>query len=224
MGAIKTTIKTAALAALGLTAAGCASLSREECLTADWRAIGFADGVEGRQTSYIDEHRKACADVGVTPSFEAWSMGYEDGLVRYCEPANGLRVGLEGRTYRGVCTGEQGAEFVAAYRAAYDLFDADSDLERARRDLSSAERDRRRARNRLRDLEDRASDLNLTQEQRDDAASKIPGVARDLGRAEGEIVSLRRLERTLEEDVFRLRIDLERRYPGVVTTAPWRRY
>ena len=56
------------LAALG----GCASLSKNECLNANWEDIGIRDGANGRPEEYLIQHSKACAKVGVTPDRGAW--------------------------------------------------------------------------------------------------------------------------------------------------------
>ncbi len=58
--------------AIFFTLAGCASgMDSAECVTADWRAIGYEDGSQGRGTGAFAARRKACADHGVTPKFEA---------------------------------------------------------------------------------------------------------------------------------------------------------
>ena len=46
--------------------AGCSTMSADECVTADWRTIGYEDGAAGREVSAISRHRKACAKHGVT--------------------------------------------------------------------------------------------------------------------------------------------------------------
>lgn len=59
--------------AISFTLAGCASgMDSAECVTADWRAIGYEDGSQGRGANSFSERRKACADHGVTPNFEAY--------------------------------------------------------------------------------------------------------------------------------------------------------
>ncbi|MDH3265262.1 MAG: DUF2799 domain-containing protein, partial [Paracoccaceae bacterium] len=62
---------TRALAALSFSLlAACASLTEEECRTADWVRIGVRDGAEGRGTDHVEAHRRACAGVGVSPDVE----------------------------------------------------------------------------------------------------------------------------------------------------------
>src|SRR5690606_21857100 len=86
--------------------AGCASMSEEECLTADWYERGVLDGRRGEPGNYVHEHHEACAKVGVTPDNEAWQRGRSVGIRYFCTPENGERVGLEGRAYRHTCPPE----------------------------------------------------------------------------------------------------------------------
>jgi len=97
--------------------AGCASLSDNECRAGDWRGIGFSDGASGRAPDHIERHRKACADVGVSPDAAAWQAGRTEGLGVYCQPATAYRVARRGGQLAPYCTAQQ----VAAMRPAYDF-------------------------------------------------------------------------------------------------------
>ena len=55
------------VAMAGLATVSCATMSQEQCLRGDWRAVGYGDGVDGRPMSRLDDHAKACAKAGVTP-------------------------------------------------------------------------------------------------------------------------------------------------------------
>jgi len=54
----------AALAVLG-SLGGCASLSKSECLSANWEDVGIRDGADGRPEEYLIQHSKACSKVSV---------------------------------------------------------------------------------------------------------------------------------------------------------------
>ena len=111
------------LIAISLAVAGCASgMDSAECVTADWRAIGFEDGSRGRGASSIASRRKACAEHGVTPDFEAYMAGRDTGLAQYCRPRNGYRLGVRGIRYSGVCPAEQEPAFQAAHTEGYGLY------------------------------------------------------------------------------------------------------
>lgn len=110
------------LAALG----GCATMSRDECLTVDWRTVGFEDGVAGYSGDRIGEHRKACAEYGVTPDLTAYQSGRDEGLREYCVPANGFRVGSQGGGYAGICPADLEPSFEDAYQSGRQLHTLES--------------------------------------------------------------------------------------------------
>jgi hypothetical protein len=97
----------AALAALAALQ-GCASLSKSECLSANWEDVGIRDGADGRPEEYLIQHSKACAKVNVVPERGAWLQGREQGLERFCVP------------YRAYQRGESGWGFDAAICRDYD--------------------------------------------------------------------------------------------------------
>ena len=86
-----------------LTLSGCATLTDEECVAADWRAIGVGDGRNGRLPDYIAQHRKACESAGIIPDAKAWSEGRALGLPSYCTPDRAYRLGRSGRHVAPVC-------------------------------------------------------------------------------------------------------------------------
>lgn len=90
--------------ALLLALAGCATLTPEECRTADWYRIGVADGAEGWGTGRIEQHRRACAETGVSPDAAAWLRGRLAGLRQYCTPATAHEVGRRGGAIAPGCT------------------------------------------------------------------------------------------------------------------------
>ena len=101
-------IKVFAALALFASLGGCASLSKSECLAANWEDVGIRDGASGRPEEYLIQHSKACAKVDVAPDREAWLQGREQGLDRFCVP------------YRVYQIGEYGGGFDAAICRRYD--------------------------------------------------------------------------------------------------------
>jgi hypothetical protein len=126
------------LAVVTLVAAlsGCASgLSKQECDVADWRAIGYEDGVKGWSQVRIGEHRKACAKHGVPLDLDAYRSGWEEGVQRYCQPGNGYHEGRAGRRYLGVCP--QGLEpaFLSAYHDGRERYALEAEVNRIAKQL-----------------------------------------------------------------------------------------
>ncbi|WP_163831593.1 DUF2799 domain-containing protein [Spartinivicinus ruber] len=111
------------LTILGLT--GCATLTREECLVANWRTIGYEDGAKGRLPSFVAEHRKACAEHGVVPELSTYQQGREEGVRHYCRPANGYYLGRHGYSYTGVCSAEEEPEFLRALRQGQHVYETE---------------------------------------------------------------------------------------------------
>jgi hypothetical protein len=93
----------AAVALLG-SLAGCASISKSECLSANWEDIGVRDGANGQPEEYLIQHSKACAKVGVVPDRGAWQHGRERGLERFCVPQRAYQAGEWGNGFDvGMC-------------------------------------------------------------------------------------------------------------------------
>jgi hypothetical protein len=118
---------------------GCATgLDREQCLAADWRTIGYEDGLHGQPADRISAHRVACAKHQVTPNLAAYSEGRERGLVEYCQARNGFRVGLAGAGYANVCSTAAEPAFIGAYRWGRQIHDARAELSTTRSRLRGA--------------------------------------------------------------------------------------
>ena len=114
------------LAALSLS--GCATLSEDECRTANWQAIGYEDGVDGQPANRVARHRKACAKHDVQLDLAAYNAGRAAGLEVYCQPHNGYREGLAGNTYHGECPAALADEFVFAYNYGREIHDVEADV------------------------------------------------------------------------------------------------
>jgi hypothetical protein len=113
-----------AIVLLGLLASGCASMNEDECRIADWRAIGYEDGVMGVAASHIGKRREACAEHGIAPDFAAYKQGRDEGLQEYCTPASGYRLGRQGQTINAVCPSELRADFRDAFRSGHEIYQA----------------------------------------------------------------------------------------------------
>jgi transposase-like protein len=109
---------------LGLVVSGCASMNEDECRVADWRAIGYEDGVRGVAASHIGERREACAEHGIAPDFAAYQKGRDEGLREYCTPASGYRLGRKGQSLSAVCPADLRADFRDAYKSGREIHQA----------------------------------------------------------------------------------------------------
>jgi len=144
----------AGVALLG-TLGGCASLSKDECLAANWEDIGVRDGANGQPEEYLIQHSTACAKVNVVPDRGAWAHGREKGLERYCVPQRMYNLGEYGSGFDvGICRNFDQDRLADAYekgrevhRRAGILGEIDSELRDIRtrlekKDLEQKERER----------------------------------------------------------------------------------
>jgi hypothetical protein len=111
----------AILAALVLLQ-GCATLDKDECVLADWRLIGYQDGVAGKSATVVGKYREDCAKHAVVPDLDAYRAGREEGLHQYCKADNGYRLGNAGRGLPAVCPMALEGGFRDAYNAGRKLY------------------------------------------------------------------------------------------------------
>jgi hypothetical protein len=107
-------------------------------LAADWRTIGYEDGLHGFAADRIGTHRVACAKHQITPDLASYTEGRERGLVEYCQAKNGFRVGLNGGGYANVCSGPVEKSFVDAYQWGRQIHEARGDLRNTQAQLRNA--------------------------------------------------------------------------------------
>jgi hypothetical protein len=117
-------VKYLAVYVIGLILSGCATMDREECQVADWRAIGYEDGAKGRPFSYLGKHRKACAEFGITPDLDRYEEGRLAGLVEYCTPRRGYESGRSGQKLNQVCRPPLDKEFELAWSLGAEVYAA----------------------------------------------------------------------------------------------------
>ena len=130
-------LKAAALVLVApLVLAACATLNEAQCQTENWRDLGQRSGQEGRASSYVVEHEKACAGYGLPVDSAVWRFGWEIGIRQYCRPQSGLKVGREGKIYAQSCPADVALGFLHTYAVGKRVYDAGQ-----RRDTISREID-----------------------------------------------------------------------------------
>jgi hypothetical protein len=119
----------ALLLVFAVTIAGCASLTPQQCLQADWRQIGYSDGINGVSGARIDDHAKACAEQGIRPNLDEYLNGRSQGLINYCQPENGFALGRRGAHLNGAdCAEYLKPAFIEQYRRGNQLHLIETDL------------------------------------------------------------------------------------------------
>lgn len=164
----------AALSALVIQS-GCATLSRDECLRADWVRLGREDGIRGYPGERIEDHRKACSEFGISPDPAAYRKGRANGLIHYCTLSSGYEQGKSGASYHYVCPRELEAEFMRGFRTGTQVHDLTQQITQVEGKIKAKEKElekdklpeeqRRTLRDRIRDLEHERNSLR-SQRQR----------------------------------------------------------
>ena len=117
--------------------AGCATLSKQECLVGDWQAIGYNDGVAGYHSDRLASHTKACAKASVAPDYQAWERGRKLGLQQYCTINNAYNIGRRGRQLNNVCPITMANTLQSANQKGLDYYTLDSQLDKDSRLLDT---------------------------------------------------------------------------------------
>lgn len=200
-------MRLAVLASVVLALAGCAGgMSKKECLYADWRAIGYEDGAQGRDAAAIGSRRVACADKAkVTPDMDAYLAGREKGLDQFCRPASGFDYGSRGSSYTGACAARDEGAFVAAYEKGLTLYGLVENYNAASRALANAHDDLENIDHQIAHAQaalvnpvtphperlDHLAELKTLYGRRDKVRDAIPHLARDADKAEAELEDYR---------------------------------
>jgi len=188
--------------------AGCATgMSKNECLYADWRAIGYEDGARGAPATAISPRRAACAQkASLAPDMSAYLAGRDEGLNEFCRPAKGFDLGAHGGRYQGVCADRDEAAFTTAFSQGRGLFERQSAANAAANALSAAQSDLDRLNHQITNAEaalvspttpneERVKILADIKQMHDDRAKvkrALPGLHRDLDFAERDLDSYNR--------------------------------
>ncbi len=124
-----------------LFVSGCASLSKEECLSGDWQQIGYDDGAKGYDArSRLREHVKSCSEHGIRIDSDKYTAGHKNGLKKYCTPRNGRRVGEQGLHYAGVCPVELETAFLVQYDYGKKIHAATQEYNETKRSIFDKEK------------------------------------------------------------------------------------
>lgn len=119
---IKTNVKIIVAILFSVLLQGCVTMSKDECLQADWYIKGLADASEGYGLERMDNHARACARVAVTPNRKDYEAGHKKGARLYCSVSKGYSEGRRGASYNGICPQDLERDFLRAYRDGQDLF------------------------------------------------------------------------------------------------------
>lgn len=112
------------VSALGilLLLAGCATVSKEDCLVTDWFEVGRVDGMQGRPRTAFQNRAKPCLEQGVNADRQAYYQGHDEGMKYYCTEEKGFGLGRQGLPYKSNCPLELEKEFQTGYEHGIQLY------------------------------------------------------------------------------------------------------
>ncbi|WP_196140531.1 DUF2799 domain-containing protein [Aliikangiella sp. G2MR2-5] len=189
-----------------LTQTGCATMDRSECQVANWQIIGMEDGAAGRPSSYIGNHRSACAEHGIAPNLQQYLVGHNEGLKQYCTYDRGLSLGRSGGGYNGVCPANLSKGFKRGFNKGHreylvrsKIASTKSELDSLHRKLQQIETDIQKKEAQLiaqgTSVETRRAllvEIRVLREEKEDIERELPVLESELFRLEEQYARLRR--------------------------------
>ena len=162
-------------------------MNADECAANDWFAMGHEDGSRGYTSDRFGNYRRACTKHGVTPDFQAYQSGRDQGLVEFCQPGRGYNLGVNGGQYRGVCSVEMEASFLEAYRAGRKLHTLRANVSNANSQIYNREHELEVAEKRATATAVLLVSSDTTTEQRINLLVELKEISERIGQLESEI-------------------------------------
>ncbi len=167
---------------------GCATMSPEECMVADWYRIGEQDARAGRSNDFLAQRAGDCDEAGYPADVDAWRAGFEDGLLSFCTIDEGFRFGLEGQRYQNSCPTGLERDFLEGYDLGHNIHQLSArvdasrrELERINRQLRDLEREERPDREEIADVRERRDRVSDRLRAEEVELATLRGVAQGRG-------------------------------------------
>lgn len=195
---------------------GCAVMSKNDCLQADWYQVGYEVGFDGER-DHVEAYNKrvdVCSEYGVSAEFSQYELGHAAGIAKFCEPNNAVRVGAKGNKNAitaNVCPEYDHPGFTAAFDAGYKLHDLRRQATQARNELERMENQLYRNARQIDNLRRTLNSGEATEQQQRDAQRRIRYLYRDARNLDYEIDRYRRHYYKMEEaaDAYQEYLELE---------------
>jgi hypothetical protein len=178
-------------AALAALLTGCAGgMTKADCQSADWSALGFADGRSGASAKLAEKRLNDCAGGGHAVDRAAYAAGRSAGLKAYCTAAGGFDAGRLGQEYLDVCSAPDEEEFLAAFEEGAKLHALIRAENEANRALKAAVDGIDQNSFLLKSVERRAASSTISYEGRETARQEAASLRRELARLEQNLPKL----------------------------------
>jgi len=136
-----------ALITAAFVAGGCATMSAEQCMVADWYQLGERDALAGLGSDHLANRAEACREEGYEADTAAWYAGFDAAIPAFCTLGNGFRYGQAGNSYRYTCPPELQAEFLEGYDVGAELHALEQQVAASQRGLNNIQSNIERAQN-----------------------------------------------------------------------------
>jgi hypothetical protein len=105
---------------------GCATpfMTKEECLSASWKYLGYSDGSKGYDSSYVSNYIKACHEYTYVDT-NLYNSGRKEGAKLYCVPNQGFSLGVSGSRITDICElvdNNVKDEFMLMYHRGFKIY------------------------------------------------------------------------------------------------------
>lgn len=107
---------------IGIFVSCATTLTKNECLEANWYEIGYIDGSSGEPSSKFREHAEVCSQYNVHVGREAYYRGRDQGLKIYCTKDRGFKLGILGKKYNPTCPKDLQSEFHDGYSKGKEIY------------------------------------------------------------------------------------------------------
>ena len=166
-------MKIYALLLIGFILSSCSSMSKEECVSANWKEVGIKDGSLGRNVSEFNSYVKSCAKTSATPDQNAYMSGRREGLKTYCTIQKGYERGLRNETYYGTCVDHNEKIYLDGRRLGLELYEQERLYTEAAAKVKKMDDDITQVQNEIENLGSAIRQNGLTTQQRDEKETLI---------------------------------------------------
>lgn len=179
-------------------------MSKSDCLEADWYQVGYDVGFDGERDLVAAYNKRVdiCSEYGVSADFNQYEAGHAEGIEKFCEPNNAVKVGARGDNgaiNNNVCPEYDYPGFGAAYNAGYKLHDLRRQATQARYELERMENQLHRNSRQLNTLRRTLNSEQATEQQQREAQRRIRYLYRDSRDLDYQIERYRRQYYKMEE-------------------------
>lgn len=111
--------------------AGCGSnpsVTQNQCVAGDWQTLGYRDGVNGLRATRLLSHQDACVEHGIVPDRHEYMIGWDEGILQYCQSDNGYDQGVRGASYNNVCPRHLESAFLSSFHDGQQLYIARTEV------------------------------------------------------------------------------------------------